>query len=58
MSNIYFCTREGNECHIRDTCKRYIDSENEDKTTLLKAACTDANDYVLFIKHEEKDGDT
>lgn len=59
-NSIYYCTQENNDCPKKDNCKRYIESDNEDKTTLFKMACTNANDYVLFIQHEniEKDGDT
>lgn len=54
MASMYYCVKENNECPKKDICKRYIESENEDKTTLFKMACTDANDYVLFIKYEEE----
>ena len=52
--SLYYCTQENNDCIKKDTCKRYIESENKDKTTLFKMACTENNDYVLFIQYENK----
>lgn len=52
MASMYYCVKENNDCPKKNDCKRYIESENEDKTTLFKMACTSVNDYVLFIKHE------
>lgn len=55
--SLYYCTQENNDCIKKDTCKRYIESENKDKTTLFKMACTENNDYVLFIQYETKESD-
>lgn len=51
-SSIYYCTKENNNCPKKEECKRYIE-ENECYTTLFKTACTEDNNYILFIKHEE-----
>ena len=53
MSSIYHCTQENNICPKKESCKRYINS-GECHTTLFKMACTEDNDYILFIKHEEE----
>ena len=53
--SLYYCVKDNNDCPKKDTCKRYIESDDKDKTTLFKMACTENNDYVLFIKHEEKE---
>lgn len=55
--SIYYCVKENNDCIKKDTCKRYIESEDKDKTTLFKMACTENNDYVLFIQYEKKESD-
>ena len=50
--SIYYCVKENNDCPKKESCRRYIESDNKDKTTLFKMACTDNNDYVLFILYE------
>ena len=50
MSTLYFCTQENNTCPKKELCKRYINVENEVHTTLFNMACTESNNYVLFIK--------
>ena len=56
--SIYYCTKENNNCPKKDLCRRYIDSENKDKTTLFKMACTNNNNYVLFMQCEDLANDT
>lgn len=55
--SIYYCVKENNDCLKKESCKRYIESDDKDKTTLFKMACTEENDYVLFILHEVKKED-
>lgn len=50
--SLYYCTQENNTCPRRESCKRYI-SEDQCRATLFKAACTEDNNYVLFIKIED-----
>ena len=51
MSAIYYCKQENNTCPKRESCKRYL-SEDPCRATLFKAACTEDNGYILFIKAE------
>lgn len=47
---IYYCKHEENDCPVKDTCKRYVDAEQQQcKVTLYKAMCVDDNGRVLFI---------
>ena len=50
--SIYYCTQENNNCPKKEECKRYIEVEGKNHATLFKAACTETNNYVLFIKAE------
>lgn len=53
MSSLYYCTNENNTCSKKENCKRYMEVEGNNHATLFKMACTEDNDYVLFIEHEE-----
>lgn len=53
--SLYYCTKDNNDCPKKESCRRYIESDDKDKTTLFKMACTENNDYVLFIQYEEKE---
>lgn len=53
MSKIYYCTQENNDCPKKEECKRYIEAENQSVATLFKMACTEDNDYILFMKYED-----
>ena len=50
---IYYCTQENNTCPKKENCKRYVEVEGKNHATLFKVACTEDNNYVLFIKHQE-----
>lgn len=55
MSNIYYCTQEDNYCPKKENCKRYVELNDEKcHATLFKTACTEDNDYVLYMKHNEE----
>lgn len=54
MSDIYYCTKEDNYCPKKEECRRYIE-EDECRATLFKEACTEDNDYVLFMRIEQKE---
>lgn len=55
---IYFCVQDGNVCAQKEECKRYIESsDDKNKATLFKAACTEENDYQLFIKCTKEDSE-
>lgn len=53
MDVIYYCSSENNDCVKKNICKRFLHSEDQDKTTLFKTVCTKDNDYILFIKEIE-----
>lgn len=55
MSTLYYCTKENNTCKKKDTCERYINKENDVAATLFKNACTENNNYLLFIQKETED---
>lgn len=52
---IYYmcCTIENNNCPKREECKRYLNAENNSCMTLFKYACTEENDYHLFMKQDD-----
>ncbi len=54
---LYYCTQENNTCPKRETCKRYINPEDQCNTTLFKMLCTEDNDYILFIEYNEEEGE-
>lgn len=52
---IYYmcCTIENNDCPKKKECKRYLNAENNSCMTLFKYACTEKNDYHLFMKQDD-----
>jgi arginyl-tRNA--protein-N-Asp/Glu arginylyltransferase len=50
---IYYCTQEDNDCPKKEECKRFMVAENQDTATLFKMACTEDNNYVLFMNYEK-----
>lgn len=53
---IYNCSQNNNKCPKKENCKRYINAaNNEFCATLSKQACTESNNYMLYIKHEMKE---
>ena len=49
---LYYCAQENNTCVKRESCKRYINSENQCCATLFKNACNENNEYILFIEND------
>lgn len=47
------CTQEDNECPKRKECRRYLNANEGTSLPLFKYACTEENDYHLFMKKEE-----
>lgn len=47
--NIYYCRNAENTCSKKDSCLRYLDAKNNPVSTLFKYACTEKNNYVLYI---------
>lgn len=45
----YFCQKDGNDCEKRETCKRYLNSENQVTSRLFKVMCNEQNNHVLYI---------
>ena len=52
--SLYYCTQINNTCSKKESCKRYIQAENNVNATLFKVACNESNDYILFIEHKEE----
>lgn len=55
MDCIYYCNNNENNCPKKDKCKRYLKSKDERVASLYKEACTENNNYVLFIESKEKE---
>lgn len=55
MPGIYYCTKENNTCPKKESCKRYIEADNNPCITLFKMMCTKDNNYLLYIKAEVKE---
>jgi len=49
----YCCTQENNDCPNKEKCMRYLNAESAPHATLFKYACTEENNYLLFIPKEE-----
>lgn len=51
---IYYmcCTIENNNCPKKEECKRYLNAKDNSCMTLFKYACTEENDYLLFMRQE------
>ena len=47
--SIYYCTAKNNTCIKKDKCKRYVDAKGKNNATLFKFACTENNNYLLFM---------
>jgi hypothetical protein len=56
MTLYYCCTQENNDCPNKEKCMRYLNANTEPHATLFKYACTEENEYLLFMaKAEETD---
>lgn len=49
----YCCTQENNDCPNKETCMRYLNAESAPHVTLFKYACTEDNNYHLYLKKDE-----
>ena len=49
----YCCTRKNNDCPNKEKCMRYLNAESEPHATLYKYACTEDNNYHLYMKQDE-----
>lgn len=56
--NLYYCTKDNNTCPKKESCLRYMDAEDKNHATLFKMACIEDNNYILYIKHKKKEGDS
>lgn len=54
---IYYCTNKNNTCQKKESCKRYLDVDGKNHATLFKMACTENNNYILYIKKEGDNSD-
>lgn len=52
---IYYmcCTIENNDCSRKEECKRYLNAKDNSCMTLFKYACTEENDYHLFMEQDD-----
>ena len=57
LDAIYYCTNNNNTCQKKETCKRYLDVDGKNHATLFKMACTENNNYILYIKKEESNSE-
>lgn len=52
---IYYCKQENNTCNKKEECKRYMEcTADKPQATLFKVSCTEDNNYLLFMKHQEE----
>lgn len=51
----YCCTQENNDCPNKETCMRYLNAESAPHATLYRYACTEDNNYHLYMEQESKD---
>lgn len=52
---VYYCAKENNTCPKKEECKRCLESDDKScKSTLYKVACTEKNNYVLFIDNKKE----
>lgn len=49
----YCCTQKNNDCPNKEKCMRYLNAESAPHATLFKYACTEDNDYHLYLKKDE-----
>ena len=49
----YCCTQENNDCPNKETCMRYLNAESAPHATLFKYACTEDNNYHLYLEKDE-----
>ena len=49
----YCCTQEDNDCPNKETCMRYLNAESAPHATLFKYACTEDNNYHLYLEKDE-----
>ena len=52
---IYYmcCTIENNNCPKKEECKRYLNAKDNSCMTLFKYACTEENNYHLFMEQDD-----
>ena len=49
----YCCTQTNNDCPNKEKCMRYLNATTAPHATLFKYACTEENNYLLFIPKED-----
>lgn len=49
----YCCIQENNDCPNKEKCMRYLNAESAPHATLFKYACTEENNYHLYLKKDE-----
>ncbi len=47
------CKQEENDCPKKEQCRRYLNADKEVSWTLFKYACTEDNNYHLYMELEK-----
>ena len=56
---VYYCRQENNTCPKREQCERFVNADKtENKTSLFKVACTEHNDFILFMQYQPEEEET
>lgn len=52
MITYYCCTQENNNCCMKEDCKRFLNAKDNPNMTLFRYACTEENNYHLFMPRD------
>ena len=55
ITKYYCCNQEENPCEKKEQCERFINATENPSATLYKCACTEENEWILFIKSKEEE---
>ena len=49
------CKQDGNNCHKREECRRFLNADMGESWTLFKHVCTEENNYQLFMERVDSE---